>query len=124
MHLLPDVSCSEVEPQEIRLHSLHEGENAGSLLGTRMRALFLPHCRRREWTSLRGSGCRWLEHVVFQDSCFEPGFDGAPHRRKGLEFVDECFVIDLVEAIRTICIQYIFGLFANVNENGLDGILG
>src|SRR6266571_5653260 len=47
MTLLPDVSCSEVEPLEIRLHSLHEGENAGSLLGTRMRALFLQHCRRR-----------------------------------------------------------------------------
>src|SRR5438270_14068138 len=47
MTLLPDVECSEVEPQKIRLHSLHEGENAGSLLGTRKPALFLPHCRRR-----------------------------------------------------------------------------
>src|SRR5947209_7484114 len=46
MNLLSDVSCSEVEPQEIRLHSLHEGGNAGSLLGTRRQALFLPHCRR------------------------------------------------------------------------------
>src|SRR6266702_3159593 len=48
MNLLSEVSCSEVEPQEIRLHSLHEGGNAGSLLGTRRQALFLPHCRRRE----------------------------------------------------------------------------
>ena len=52
MTLLPDVECSEVEPQEIRLHSWHEGENAGSLLGTRRRALFLPHCRRRDYAAL------------------------------------------------------------------------
>src|SRR5947209_5571204 len=55
MTLLPDVSCSEVEPQEIRLHSLHEGENAGWLLGTRTPALFLPHCRRRGGTLIRTS---------------------------------------------------------------------
>src|SRR5579859_3089440 len=59
MTLLPDVSCSEVEPLEIRLHSLHEGANAGSLLGTRMRALFLQHCRRRALTRTRQYDARW-----------------------------------------------------------------
>src|SRR5712691_3354721 len=52
MNLHPDVECSEVVLLGIRLHSSHEGENAGSLLGTRMQALFLPHCRRRDVTDL------------------------------------------------------------------------
>src|SRR5579885_1211678 len=47
MTLLPDISGSEAEPPEIRLHRWHEGENAGCLLGTRTPVPFLLHCRRR-----------------------------------------------------------------------------
>src|SRR5437763_17163240 len=39
----------------------------------------LQHCRRREWASLRSSSWCWLEHILFQNSCLESGFDGTSH---------------------------------------------
>src|SRR5712691_6493198 len=71
MNLLPDVYCSEVELLEIRLHRLHEGENAGSLLGTRMQALFLQHCRRRDNPALGRAFFARYQRSLDHDAAFE-----------------------------------------------------
>ena len=72
MNLLHDACGSEVELLEIRLHNLLEGENAGSLLGTRTPALFWQHCRRREDASLGRAFLCHEEGRPFQISRFQP----------------------------------------------------
>jgi hypothetical protein len=102
MTLLPDVSCSEVEPLEIRLQSLHEGENAGSLLGTRMRVLFLQHCRRREPATLWYSAQRLVKRPFFHVSCIEEfsyEIDKPPIMNMLFEYFKDQFMIELIKTL-------------------------
>src|SRR5712691_1742624 len=114
MNLLPDVYCSEVELLEIRLHRLHEGENAGSLLGTRMQALFLQHCRRRDYSALRGATWGCLVYPVIYEASFEPCPNEASQGRVGFELLEECIMVDVIKASFQIGVQDIFFLVADI----------
>jgi site-specific DNA recombinase len=68
----------EIDQEQVRVIFRVNPPPQAPQLPSEKDAQSLQHCGGREWTSLRGSGCCWLEHIVFQYSCFELRFDSAP----------------------------------------------
>src|SRR5260370_39032447 len=74
------------------------------------------------YSALRGSFRRRGEFQVFHHSSFEPAFYGSSHCWVSGEFLEQCLVVDVIEASLYVCVQDIFPLLADTVEDGSNGI--
>src|SRR5258708_36558339 len=69
-------------------------------------------------SSLRCGG----EFQIFHHSGFEPAFYGSSHCGVGGELLEQCLVVDVIEAAFYVCVQDILALLADTAEDGSNGI--